>query len=128
MAVSIRYLASRLSRAACPPDFCSRNNRPGRPAFSFDQRVRQRLGDSFLPPGPEKAADQEPPAARDQKQPQQSEFLMRLAMNPGPERIECPFGRFATMGNLTYPQFRGCDGHLLVSLGGAIIGANRPVE
>src|SRR5438067_616838 len=64
----------------------------GRAAARLRQGRGKRQRESFLLARPEETGNRQPPPMRDQEQALDAEFLVGLAIEPDPDRVELPFG------------------------------------
>ena len=85
-------------------------------------------GEAFPLLGRQKTGDRKLAPARDEKQLQQSELLVLLAVEPGPERIQSPFRDLAAVTDLAETDFGGRHDDLLERRRGAVVGAERPID
>src|ERR1051326_7388254 len=106
MAFSIMLPSIYVARGSTPTRFLTLNNRPCRSAPGFAKRCRQCRGKAFPLLRREEAGDRKLPPTRHQKQFQQPELLVGLAVELGPKRIERPFGNLAAVADAAQPQLR----------------------
>ena len=88
----------------------------------------KRGGEAFPLLGRQKTRDRKLAPARYEEQLQQSELLVLLAVELGPERIQRPFRDLAAVADLAEPELRRRHGDLLEGRRGAVVGAERPID
>src|SRR4029079_15076828 len=98
------------------------------PATSFVQRFQEFPGKARLFVGAQKAGNRQFFAARDNKQPIDSEVLDLNLVERDPEGIEHPFPRATEVTDLANPELRRSHRHLLVRFGMAVVETERPIQ
>src|SRR5262249_32135616 len=103
-------------------------DRTGRPPAGLPQRRGERQPEGFLLARSEDARDGQPSPMRDREQALDPEFLVGLAVEPDPYRVESPFGDLPAMTDLAHAQLARRHRHRLIGGCGPVIGPERQVD
>src|SRR4029453_5671991 len=99
-----------------------------RAAFGLREGAREREREALLLLRAQKARDRQPASVRDQEQALDAEFLVLVAVELHPDRIERPLPHAPVIADLAHRQLGGCHSDDLISAGGAEIHPESPVD